>query len=291
MKFHRTWVAVVIGLCLAVLPAQVKGQDATEKALSKIKWTIGPANGNLGDVAELQVPAGYILADADGTRKLLKLWGNPTSGAELGLLMETNEGWSVLFEFDRSGYVKDDDKDKLNADAMLNAIKRGTEEGNKERKRMGVPPMTIVGWEQAPKYNAETHNLEWAIRGESEGKAVINYNTRLLGRKGVMEVVLMVDPERLAATMPAYQTVMHDYSFKTGEKYAEYRPGDKVARYGLAALITGGAAVVAIKSGLLGVLLVFLKKLWFLVVAAVAAVINFFKRLINGGGRRNPSAE
>ena len=282
---------MIFGLCLAILPALADAQDKTDDTLAKIKWTKGPTTASLKDIAELQVPAGYILANPTDTRKLLAAMGNPTTGAEMGLMMPTNEGWFVVFEFDRSGYVKDDDKDKLDPDAMLKAIQRGNEQGNIERKKMGVPPMTIIGWEQPPKYNPETHNLEWAIRGESEGKPVVNYNTRLLGRKGVMEVSLVVDPEKLTATMPAYQAVLQDYSFKTGEKYAEYRPGDKVAKYGLAALVTGGAAVVAVKSGLLGVLLVFLKKLWVLVVAGVAAVVNFFKRLINGGGRRKPNAE
>jgi len=291
MTFHKTWLAMIFGLCLAILPALADAQDKTDDTLAKIKWTKGPTTASLKDIAELQVPAGYILANPTDTRKLLAAMGNPTTGAEMGLMMPTNEGWFVVFEFDRSGYVKDDDKDKLDPDAMLKAIQRGNEQGNIERKKMGVPPMTIIGWEQPPKYNPETHNLEWAIRGESEGKPVVNYNTRLLGRKGVMEVSLVVDPEKLTATMPAYQAVLQDYSFKTGEKYAEYRPGDKVAKYGLAALVTGGAAVVAVKSGLLGVLLVFLKKLWVLVVAGVAAVVNFFKRLINGGGRRKPNAE
>lgn len=292
MTFQKTWLAAaVFGLLLAIIPARADSQDKSDDVASKVKWTKGPTTASLKDIAELQVPAGYILADAAGTRKLLAAMGNPTSGAEMGLLMPTNEGWFVVFEFDKSGYVKDDDKDKLDPDAMLKSIKRGNEEGNKERKKMGVPPMNILGWEQPPKYNPETHNLEWAIRGESEGKPIVNYNTRLLGRKGVMEVSLVVEPEKLAETMPAYQVVLQDYSFKTGEKYAEYRSGDKVAKYGLAALVTGGAAVVAVKSGLLGVLLVFLKKLWVLVVAGVAAVVNFFKRLVNGGGRRKPNAE
>lgn len=291
MTFHKTWSAAIFGLCLTIFSAHADGQDKTDNAPPKIKWTKGPTTASLKDIAELQVPTGYIFTDAAGTKKLLAAMGNPISDAEMGLLMPTNEGWFVVFEFIKSGYVKDDDKDKLDPDAILKAIKRGTEEGNKERKKMGVPPMTIVGWEQPPKYNPETHNLEWAIRGESEGKAILNYNTRLLGRKGVMEVNLVVDPEKLAATMPAYQVVLQEYSFKTGEKYAEYRSGDKVAKYGLAALVTGGAAVVAVKSGLLGVLLVFAKKLWFVLVAGVAAVINFFKRLINGGGRRKPNAE
>ena len=282
---------VIFGLCLAILPARADSQNKTDTALSKIKWTKGPTTASLKDIAEVKVPADYQFADAAETRKLLEMMGNPTSGAEIGMLTPTNESWFVVFEFNKSGYVKDDDKDKLDPDAMLKAIQRGNEAGNKRRKEMKVPPMTITGWQQPPKYNPETHNLEWAIRGECEGQPVVNYNTRLLGRKGVMEVVLLVDPEKLTETMPAYQVVLSDYSFKTGEKYAEYRPGDKVAKYGLAALVTGGAAVVAVKSGLLGVLLVFMKKLWVLVVAAVAAVVNFFKRLINGGGRRRSDAE
>jgi len=47
--------------------------------------------------------------------------------------------------------------------------------------------MAIIGWEQQPATTKATHNLEWAIRGESEGAPVINYNTRLLGRGGVVE--------------------------------------------------------------------------------------------------------
>jgi len=73
---------------------------------------------------------------------------------------------------------------------------------------------------------------------------VVNYNTRLLGRKGVMEVSLVVDPEKLSATMPAYQALLKDYDFKQGERYAEFRQGDKIAKYGLAALVTGAVGLL-----------------------------------------------
>ena len=52
----------------------------------------------------------------------------------------------------------------------------------------GWPELKIIGWQQVPRYNPTTNNLEWAIYGESEGKPVVNWNTRLLGRKGVMKV-------------------------------------------------------------------------------------------------------
>src|SRR5438270_10024493 len=101
-----------------------------------------------------------------------------------------------------------------------------------------------------------------------------------------MEVKLVVDPEKLQTAIPAYQSLLKDYSYKSGERYAEYRQGDQLAKYGLAALITGGAAAVAVKTGLIASLIVFLKKGWKLAVVAVAAVVARFKRMIGGGRNR-----
>src|SRR5262249_8674298 len=155
----------------------------------------------------------------------------------MGLIASTNDHWSVIFEFSDIGYVKDDDKDKLDPDKLLNSIKRGTAEANKERVKNGNAPLEIVGWEVPPKYDETTHNLEWAIRATSEGKPILNYNTRLLGRKGVMEVVLIVEPDKLTDTLPEFRDLLASYSFQTGQSYAEFKPGDKVAKYGLAALV------------------------------------------------------
>jgi hypothetical protein len=92
--------------------------------------------------------------------------------------------------------------------------------------------MTIIGWEQQPRYNESTHNLEWAIRGESEGSPIINYNTRLLGRGGVVEVTLVTDPSTLSETLPKFKTMLAGFDFNQGQRYAEFRQGDKIAEYG-----------------------------------------------------------
>jgi uncharacterized membrane-anchored protein len=127
--------------------------------------------------------------------------------------------------------------------------------------------------------------LEWAIKGVSEGNYVINYNVRILGRKGVMSATLLVDPDQLSESMPAYLALLRDYEFKQGERYAEYRQGDKLAQYGLAALVVGGAAAGAAKLGLFAWLAVFIKKMWKLVVVAVAAVAAGIRKLVHGGRR------
>jgi hypothetical protein len=119
----------------ASVGAAVKG----ESPLDRVKWQRGPGKVSLGKHAEINVPEGYQFTAAEGTQRLLQLMGNPTSGAELGFLAPTKMDWFVVFEFNDVGYVKDDEKDQLNADKMLEAIRRGTEEANKERKEMGVP--------------------------------------------------------------------------------------------------------------------------------------------------------
>ena len=247
-----------------------------------VKWLYGPGVAPLKQTAEIKLPSGYKFADGETTQRLLKAAGEPTTGRELGMMMPEDGDWTVFFEFSDEGYVKDDDKDKLDPDKLLKANKKGNDYANQQRKKMGTPSLDIVGWEQKPAYDPETHNLQWAIRAESEGRPIINYNTRLLGRKGVMEVVLVCKPEALGEIVPTFKSLLADYSFKTGERYAEYKPGDKLAKYGLAALVTGGAVAVAAKTGFLAVIVAFFKKGAKLIIIGVIAIAAFFRKLIFG---------
>ena len=254
------------------------GQDSPGKKPSALE---GPATAKLGSVAQIKLPAGFAFFDGEATRKMMESAGEPTSGNELGYLRPTNGSWAVMFRFNDVGFVKDDEKDKLDPVKLLAAIKAGNDEGNKERERNGKPPLIIVGWEQEPKYDPTTHNLTWAIRATSEGRAILNYNTRLLGRKGVMEVVLICKPEEFSETLPAFNGLLANHKFQSGESYTEYKPGDKIAKYGLGALILGGGAVAAAKLGLLGPVILFFKKAWKLVVIAIVAVAAMFKKILN----------
>jgi uncharacterized membrane-anchored protein len=274
-----TKISFVLVAVVALFTSAVIAQDAPNKKKAGIQ---GPASAKLGTVAQLEVPAGYLFLDGKTTRAMMEAAGEPSSGNEVGFLRPTNGEWAVYFEFDDVGYVKDDEKNKLDPVKLLNAIKAGNEEGNKERQRNGNPPLIIVGWEQEPKYDEQTHNLTWAIRATCEGQAILNYNTRLLGRKGVMEAVLVCEPEQLKKTLPTFNGLLgSNYKFTSGETYAEFKPGDKMAKYGLGALVLGGAAVGAAKLGLLGPVILFFKKAWKLVVVALVAVASFFKKILN----------
>ena len=246
----------------------------SESEIKALGMSRGPMVGSLEGLAEIQVPAGYLFAKGDGTRKLLKLQGNLTNDTEKGVVMSEDLSWFLVFEFSEIGYVKDDEKDKLDADAILSSLKEGNEAANGERRRRGLPTLDVVGWEQPPHYDAATHNLEWATRARALAHFVVNQNTRLLGRRGVMEVTLVCGPEDFRGASALAKEIVGTFRFTPEQAYASFRRGDKIAEYGLTALVAGGALAAAAKSGLLG-------KLWKVIVVGVLAVVAAIGKAIS----------
>ena len=272
---------------LVVITLFTTSLDAQDEKPRRPRGLEGPATAQLGGIAEIMVPVGHVFFDGKTTREMMEASGEPVGGNEVGFLSPTNRGWAVYFQYNDSGYVKDDDKDKLDADKLLKSIKKGNDAGNEYRKEHGNPTLEIVGWDQKPAYDSTTHNLTWAIRATCQGEQIVNYNTRLLGRKGVMEVILVCDPADLPKHLPEFNTLLAGYKFSTGETYAEYKPGDKVAKYGLGALVLGGAAVGAAKLGLLAWLGVFLKKGFKFVILVVVAIAALWKKIFSKLFNRN----
>jgi uncharacterized membrane-anchored protein len=245
------------------------------KVLKSIKWTTS-GDGDLGGRASLAIPPGYLFTGGPGTIKMMEAYGNLTSGNELGYIAPDNLSWFAVFEFDGCGYVKDDEKDKLDADKILDQMKEGQKKANQELTKRGMPTLEVLGWHTPPFYNQETNNLEWAIRVASQGGGeTINYKTKLLGRRGVMDVVLVCNAEQLATVVPEHQKLLKGYNFTKEESYASFSHGDKVAEYGLTGLIVGGGLLVAAKSGLLA-------KLWKPIAVGLVAIAAFFKRIFTG---------
>lgn len=270
----RAFVAAAL-LCAASFSFAQEPQkqpSEADKVLSSIDWVEGPGKGEMKDIATIDVPKGYVFAKASDVPKLMELMENPVSGREVGFLAPEGLDWFMVFEFNDLGYVKDDERDKLDAAALLTSIKEGTASGNEERKKRGWSTLDILGWELEPRYDPSSNNLTWAVRAQSEGQQIINVNTRILGREGVMEVALVCDPPQLAAVTPVANKLLGDYEFSPGKRYAEFKQGDKLAGYGLAALITGGGVAVAAKSGLLAKVLKVLAKFGIFIAAALAAV-------------------
>ena len=249
-------------------------------------WTKGPTSVDLGaDVARIDLDRGHAFAGAEDTRRLLQEMGNTVDNSELGMITPTAEDqdWMVLFEYEKAGYVKDDDKDAIDKDAILESYQKGTEEANKARKARGIPALHVTGWYEEPHYDARTHNLVWALRAKEDGGGeVVNYNVRLLGREGYMSVTLVDEPAKLAASKPHVDKLLSTFAYKKGKTYAEWVSGDKVAAYGLAALVAGGAGAAAVKVGLFASLAKVIAKggkaVVLLLVGLIAGIKKMFTR-------------
>jgi len=247
-----------------------------ENPFHKLDWHKGPQTENIASKATLKTDETMAFLDEANSKKFLELTGNiPESGNFI--LVSTQKDWWATFSFDSIGYVKDDEK--IDADALLKEIKDGDEASNEERKKLGLTPLHTEGWYIPPHYDAQTKRLEWGLKLNSDGQTVLNYTIRLLGRTGVMNATLVSSPETLDEDVKAFKAALPGFEFNSGERYAEYQEGDRVAEYGLAALIAGGAAAVATKKGFWGVIAGFLAAAWKVIAAVAVGAVAWLRSL------------
>ena len=174
MRFPRPILMVSYLFALALLFCFSPPTTTADEPKMQIDWVDGPITARLGDIAEIKVPAGYRFTGKEGTRKFLELTHNPPSNSELGTIIpitsEDTESkdsgfWFVIFEFNDVGYVKDDERDKLDANALLQSIKDSTENANEERAKRGWSAYHLTSWYKPPFYDVATKDLTWAMQG------------------------------------------------------------------------------------------------------------------------------
>lgn len=267
--------------------AEDSGPKTREEAFLQagVKLINGPTTVALGKTAEIRLPEGYQFVGPESLDRFFELTRNTRSGNEVGVVLSPSD-WTMFFDYDDVGYVKDDEKDQLNGEKLMKAMTENQTAANEARKQRGWDEMQLKGWATPPHYDEKTHNLKWAFNLSSsrdEFKEVwVNGNIRLLGRGGVMNVTLVSDaPTFKQAELEADQLLAGGFNYVSGQKYSEFKAGDKVAQYGLAALVLGGGFAAAAKLGWLAQLGAFFGKAWKLVVGALVVVGLGIKRLFN----------
>jgi uncharacterized membrane-anchored protein len=269
--------AVVLALMGRAEAQSSNDAQAFMRALEALGWQREPAVGKIGDIAELRLANGNKFLGAADSSKFIEMNGNPPTTNHY-VLSHPDYNWFAVFTFDDIGYVKDDEK--LDPDELLKSLKEQNEAAADERKRLNLPPLQLVGWAVPPHYDAATRRLEWGTKLLSgSGQYGVNYTVRILGRSGVMNAILVTTPETLLTDLQEFRTALNGYDFVAGQRYAEFKQGDKVAEYGLAALIIGGAAAAAAKSGIFKVLGKFAGVIGVAVIGTVGVFFRkFFKR-------------
>jgi uncharacterized membrane-anchored protein len=257
----------------------------------------GPRQVALRDQAHITLPADVAFIPAAQADRIMTALGNSTSPGRLGLVVSTDpkSPWIIDIEWTEEGYVRDGDAKDWQPDAMLESMKEGTEEQNKARVERGIPAMEIVGWIEKPTYDSAANRLVWSMasknRGEPDGQLqTVNYNTYALGRSGFVSMDLITGSDTVERDKAVVRGLLGTLQYEPGKRYVDFNEStDKVAAYGLAALV---GAVAVKKMGLLAVIGVFLLKIWKLAMVAAlggfAAVKRYFGRLF---GRNAASAE
>ena len=227
----------------------------------------------------------FIKKEAANT--MMEEAGNGTDPNRYGLILpeqendESDTPWLVDLTFTDSGYIKDDDAKEWDVEAMLEQLKEGTTEQNKERAARNLPELETRGWVEKPQYDAANHRLIWSIdvyhKNEPNQNPSINYNTFQLGREGYIELTMVSDLKSIEAYKPVARELLGNIDFNEGKRYSDFNAAtDKVAEYGLAALVGGLAAK---KLGLLAVIGALLAKFGKLIAVGVIGAGALFKGL------------
>lgn len=246
-----------------------------------------------GGLATLNLGPQFRYLDPAQTDRVLQAWGNPPNDQTLGMILPAGqpalgeETWAVILQYEEDGYVSDEGAEEIDYAKLLKEMKEGVASENKERTKEGYPAIELVGWAETPHYDKAAHKLYWAkdLQFGSEDHT-LNYNIRVLGRRGVLVLNAVSTLEQLPEIRSGVQALLPAVEFNEGHRYADFIPGkDKVAEYGIAALVAGS---IAAKTGLFKALLAGILAFKKLILVGLVAVGAFFRRLF---GKKDSAPE
>ena len=232
-----------------------------------------------GSSSMLKVGPQHLTLLGHDARRFYELTNGVTPPTSLeATVVDRDTDALVMLRSTREGYVRFDDWADVDADAMMSEIKEGTTEANKQRRSVNISPIEVVGWRQKPTLDRDQHTVSWAIEARDGQETLVNASLLTFGRHGYEKLTWAgpgdLDPADLLNQVRA------GFQFDSGATYADFRDGDKVAEYGVAALVASAVgAKVAAKLGLLAAALLFLKKGWILVLAVVGGLVSLWRKL------------
>jgi uncharacterized membrane-anchored protein len=279
----------------AVAGGDKNGVPAPAKDDGPPSWLEGPTKLVLGHALTLELPKGFIALAREPAKKLMERNGNFFNDNLLGVVSAPDAEWFVTVRYIDDGYVRDDEAEKLDPDAILDALKEGAQESNKIRKEKGFDPFTVEGWTDLPRYEKPTHHITWGTKLSSVHGTSNNFTTRVLGRYGLVSMTLVGGADAVSANKPQLTTLIGATRWDPGAGYEDFQEGkDRVAEYGLAALVAGGAGAAALKLVKVGLLAKFGAKILALLIAgkkliivAVVGLLALLRRLFG----KKPAAD
>ena len=282
--------AAVLATCLAAFVVLTAHAQDTEDRLSQLiadSAVEGPANIALRNEASVDILEDTIFIPRPAADQLMNAMGNTVGPEFIGLVAPTSESqnWFVTIDYIDSGHIADDDARDWDVDELFSSLQQGTRDANRWREQQGFPPIEVTGWIQQPEYDSARHQLVWSAGVQNIGapeteEQGVNYNTYVLGREGYLSLNLVTSESSISSEKNYVRELLDATRFNDGRAYNDFDSNsDRVAAYGLAALVGG---VAAKKLGLLAVAAAFIVKGWKLLliggIALAAAGRKFLGR-------------
>ena len=220
------------------------------------------------------------LTDKDA-RRLSQILNGDEDAALEAIALDHHNG-VVYFAFDDAGYVTLDDWAELDAAAMIEEVRTNTEKANGERQKQGIRALHVDGWIKQPTLDRANNEVSWAFSAHhDDGSKLINAVAIQLGRSGFEKLIWAGNAADFETSDFLHQ-MMQARTFDAGQRYADHSDGDKVAGYGIAALVgaIAGAKVLKVVGGV-GLLLLLKKFFWIPLLLAAGMykrVMAFFRR-------------
>ena len=202
-------------------------EAASQAALSAAQQ--GPAEVKLGGQAVLKLPDNMMFVPRLQADRLMAAYGNGKDPSLLGVVLPKGDedDWLITVNFEKTGYIKDDDARNWNVGELLDSLREGTKQSNVERVKRGFPELLIDGWVEAPKYDSKTQRLVWSVAAKhkddgAQSDPTVNYNTYALGREGYITLDLITQQSQVPKDKGAVLALLNNIDYVEGKRYADF---------------------------------------------------------------------
>jgi uncharacterized membrane-anchored protein len=283
-----TNITAVLLLCACVSPAWSQEAEAPEAGGGEEAAPALNFEYRTGDVvlpnkvATLRLGESYRYMSPADANRLLEMWGNlpddRLQGAVIpaGVDLEREGAWIVFLTYVDEGHVDDSDAAEIDYDELLKSMQEGEKQANEQRKAAGFAALRLVGWAEQPHYDATSKKLYWAkeITAEGHDGGSLNYDVRVLGREGVLSMEAVAPIDLLPQVREEMKPLLAIAEFNEGYRYADFnKKTDRMAEYGLGALIAGAAAAKLGLFAKIGAFLLMFKKFIFIGLVALGGLL------------------